>query len=51
MRMEFPKPTVDIKEVKERYHRSEKEEEAKIGKKQRIRTRKMEKNEFRIVIE
>jgi PPK2 family polyphosphate:nucleotide phosphotransferase len=40
MRMEFPKPTVDIKEVKERYHRSEKEEEAKIGKKAKNKNKK-----------
>jgi PPK2 family polyphosphate:nucleotide phosphotransferase len=29
--MEFPKPTVDIKEIKKKYHRAEEEEAAKSG--------------------
>jgi PPK2 family polyphosphate:nucleotide phosphotransferase len=35
LKMEFPKPAVDISEVKEKYHRAEEEEASKIGKKAR----------------
>jgi PPK2 family polyphosphate:nucleotide phosphotransferase len=33
LKMEFPKPTVDIKEIKEKYHKAEDEAVAKNGKK------------------
>jgi len=33
MKMEFPKPTVDIRVIKEKYHKAEEEEAAKNGKK------------------
>ena len=33
LKMAFPKPTVDINEVKEKYHEAEEEEAAKTGKK------------------
>jgi hypothetical protein len=29
LKMEFPKPTVDIKEIKERYHKAEEEAASK----------------------
>ena len=40
LKMEFPKPTVDIKEVTEKYHRAEEEEAAKNGKKTHGKGRK-----------
>jgi PPK2 family polyphosphate:nucleotide phosphotransferase len=33
LKMEFPKSTVDISEIKDKYHKAEKEESAKSGKK------------------
>jgi PPK2 family polyphosphate:nucleotide phosphotransferase len=35
LKMEFPNPAVDIKEVKEKYHKAEEEAAAKNGKKER----------------
>jgi PPK2 family polyphosphate:nucleotide phosphotransferase len=43
LKMEFPKPTVDIKEVKEKYHMAEEEEAAKNGKKAKGKNRKKDK--------
>ncbi|MDR3581265.1 MAG: polyphosphate kinase 2 family protein [Oryzomonas sp.] len=43
LKMEFPKPAVDIKEVKEKYHKAEEEEAAKNGKKVRDKGRKKDK--------
>jgi PPK2 family polyphosphate:nucleotide phosphotransferase len=40
LKMEFPKPTVDIKEVKQKYHKAEEEQAAKNGKKPKHRNRK-----------
>jgi PPK2 family polyphosphate:nucleotide phosphotransferase len=40
LKMEFPKPTVDIREVKEKYHKAEEEEAAKNGKKAKGKGRK-----------
>jgi PPK2 family polyphosphate:nucleotide phosphotransferase len=40
LKMEFPEPTVDIKEVKEKYHKAEEEEAAKNGKKAKDKDRK-----------
>jgi PPK2 family polyphosphate:nucleotide phosphotransferase len=40
LKMEFPKPTVDIREVKEKYHKAEKEEAGKNGKKAKNKGRK-----------
>jgi PPK2 family polyphosphate:nucleotide phosphotransferase len=40
LKMEFPKPTVDIREVKEKYHKAEQEEAAKNGKKAKGKGRK-----------
>jgi len=40
LKMEFPKPTVDIKEVKEKYHEAEEEEAARNGKKAKGKKRK-----------
>lgn len=40
LNMEFPKPTVDIGEVREKYHRAEEEEAAKNGKKTKGKNRK-----------
>ena len=37
LKMAFPKPTVDINEVKEKYHEAEEEEAAKNGKKEKNR--------------
>jgi len=40
LKMEFPKPTVDIREIKEKYHKAEEEEAAKNGKKLKGKDRK-----------
>jgi PPK2 family polyphosphate:nucleotide phosphotransferase len=40
LKMEFPKPTVDIREVKEKYHKAEEEEAVKNGKKLKGKDRK-----------
>jgi PPK2 family polyphosphate:nucleotide phosphotransferase len=44
LKMEFPKPTVEIEEVKEKYHKAEEEEVAKNGKKVKGNGRKKGKN-------
>ena len=38
LRMKFPEPTVNIKEIARRYHRAELEEEKNIGKSKRMTT-------------
>jgi hypothetical protein len=43
LKMHFPNPTVDIKEVKEKYHQAEEEAAAKIGKKSRGKHSKKDK--------
>jgi len=43
LKMEYPKPTVDIKEVKEKYHKAEEEEAAKNGKKVKGKNGKKDK--------
>jgi PPK2 family polyphosphate:nucleotide phosphotransferase len=40
LKMEFPKPTIDIREVKKKYHKAEEEEAAKNGKKAKGKGRK-----------
>ena len=40
LKMEFPQPTVDIREIKEKYHKAEKEEAVRNGKNQKERNRK-----------
>ncbi|MBK5276146.1 MAG: polyphosphate kinase 2 family protein [Desulfuromonadales bacterium] len=40
LKMEFPKPTVDIKEIRQKYHLAEQEEDAKNGKKPKGKNRK-----------
>ncbi|MDD2581605.1 MAG: polyphosphate kinase 2 family protein [Desulfuromonadaceae bacterium] len=43
LKMEFPKPTVDISEVRRKYHMAEKEEAAKNGNKTKDKNRKKDK--------